>query len=400
MDNLDTDWFNNNSPQNQDNPVSRQDRLVNNMSLEELRRWRIDTARQASEQGKFASQHNRYLKDTIRDIKGGERLTSQQLQSLVASAKSLAGISASELLEFTLGNTKRNESLMQVLDASVLDAYLANVKKAAKKFAGGITPQDVINNSRPVDIQRANKQIYMAMVYKRQGNTLFFLTNSGPESKVANHKVTVQLLDYPGLLLRTKPPSLTEVRNSILHGKIRFDCDCGRHQFWYRYIATVGKYNYGIDENRYPSTRNPNLTGVACKHVLRVMKHLTSGMMLSQVRDYAKADIAMAENQVKSHRRTSQQVKREAAKQTQALNNWNGRLHWAKVIKQAVKQAEQKVRTEQKRQAKARPHEPTKAELSSYKYAQSQLQQKGIPDRYKQLYQADIQDFEKKWGER
>ena len=172
----------------------------------------------------------------------------------------------------------------------------------------------------------------MAMVYKRQGNTLFFLTNSGPESKVANHKVTVQLLDYPELLLRTKPPSLTEVRNSILHGKIRFDCDCGRHQFWYRYIATVGKYNYGIDENRYPSTRNPNLTGVACKHALRVMKHLTSGMMLSQVRDYAKADIAMAENQVKSHRRTSQQVKREAAKQTQALNNWNGRLHWSKVI--------------------------------------------------------------------
>ncbi|MDY3307623.1 MAG: hypothetical protein SOX41_12620, partial [Psychrobacter sanguinis] len=215
MDSLDTDWFNNNSPQNHDDPVSRQDRLVNKMSLEELRRWRIDTARQASEQGKFASRHNQYLKDTIRDIKGGERLTNQQLEGLVASAKSLAGISASELLEFTLGNTKRNQSLMQVLDASVLDAYLANVKKAAKKFAGGITPQDVINNSRPVDIQRANKQIYMAMVYKRQGNTLFFLTNSGPESKVANHKVTVQLLDYPGLLLRTKPPSMTEIRNSI-----------------------------------------------------------------------------------------------------------------------------------------------------------------------------------------
>ena len=67
MDSLDTDWFNNNSPQNHDDPVSRQDRLVNKMSLEELRRWRIDTARQASEQGKFASRHNQYLKDTIRD---------------------------------------------------------------------------------------------------------------------------------------------------------------------------------------------------------------------------------------------------------------------------------------------------------------------------------------------
>lgn len=400
MSELDTDWFNNNSPQNQDRPVSRQDKLVNNMNLDELRRWRIQTAKQASQQGRFASDHNKYLKQTLRDVKAGERLTSEQLKGLVASAKSLSGISANELLEFTLGNTKRNRSLMQVLDASVLDAYLANVKKASSKFAGGITPQEVINHSRPVDIQRANKQIYMAMVFKRQGNTLFFLTNSGPKSKVANHKVTVQLLGYPSLLLRTKPPKLSEVRQAVQQGKIKFDCDCGRHQYWYRYIATVGKYNYGIDENRYPSTRNPNLTGVACKHALRVMKHLTSGLMLNQIRDYAIQDISKAENQIKPHRRTTKQLEREAGKQTQALNNWNGRLHWAKVIKKAVKDAEKQVKKEQMRQAKARPNEPTKAELSSYNYAKSQLKQSGIPDRYKKLYQADIKDFEKKWGRR
>lgn len=397
---LDTDWFNNNSPQNQDNPVSRQDRMVNNMTLEELRRWRIETAKQASAYGRFSSQHNQNVKQTIRDIKAGERLTSQQLQNLVSSAKSLAGISANELLEFTLGNTKRNRSLMQVLDASVLDAYLANVKQAANKFAGGITPQDVINNSRPVDIERANKQIYLATVFKRQGNTVFFLTNSGPKSKVANHKVTVQLLGYPDLLLRTKPPKLSEVRDAVTQGKVRFDCDCGRHQFWYRYIATIGKYNYGIDENRYPSTRNPNLKGVACKHVLRVMKHVTSGLMLNQIREYARQDIALAENQVKPHRKTTNQVKREAGKQTEALNNWKGRLHWSKVIKQEVKKAEKKVRDEQKRQAKARPNQPTQAELSSYQYAKGQLEQKGIPDRYKALYEEDIKNFEIKWGKR
>ena len=118
-------------------------------------------------------------------------------------------------------------------------------------------------------------------------------------------------------------PSVVDVKKAVIDGKINFDCDCGRHRYWYRYLATVGKYNFGIDENRYPSTRNPKLTGVACKHALRVMKHLMSPHMIAKVKGYATDDIAKASNKVKPHRQTSEQLEREAARKTEALNNWN-----------------------------------------------------------------------------
>ena len=335
----------------------------------------------------------------MQDIEAGKRLNNRQLASLIKSAKSRAGISASELLEFTLGDTKRNNELKKTMNAAVLDAYLTNVKAASSKFLGGITPTDVINQSRREDINRANTQIFLASVFKRQGNIIKFVTNAGIGSPDTHHYVSVQLLDYPELLLgRTRAPSVVDVKKAVIDGKINFDCDCGRHRYWYRYLATVGKYNFGIDENRYPSTRNPKLTGVACKHALRVMKHLMSPHMIAKVKGYATDDIAKASNKVKPHRQTSKQLEREAARQTEALNNWNGRLHWSKKIKQAAIKAEKQIKAEQKRAQAKSPNQPTQAERASYQYARAQVGKKGVPDNFKQIYQTEINTYQDKWG--
>lgn len=379
--------------------TSWQDRKTNNMTLDELRAWRLRTGKSVGDQRKHASTHNKYLKETLQDIEAGERLNNRQLASLIKSAKSRAGISASELLEFTLGDTKRNNELKKTMNAAVLDAYLANVKAASSKFLGGITPTDVINQSRREDINRANTQIFLASVFKRQGNIIKFVTNAGIGSPDTHHYVSVQLLDYPGLLLgRNRAPSVVDVKKAVIDGKINFDCDCGRHRYWYRYLATVGKYNFGIDENRYPSTRNPKLTGVACKHALRVMKHLMSPHMIAKVKGYATDDIAKASNKVKPHRQTSKQLEREAARQTEALNNWNGRLHWSKKIKQAAIKAEKQIKAEQKRAQAKQPNQPTQAERASYQYAKAQVSKKGVPDNFKQIYQTEINTYQGKWG--
>lgn len=379
--------------------TSWQDRQTNNLTLEELRQWRIDSTKDVTDQRKHASTQNRYIKDTIKDLENGERITTKKLEKLVAAAKNKAGISANELLEFTLGDTKRNRELKKTLDAATLNAYLANVKAASNKFLGGITPQEVINHSRIEDIKRANTQIFLASVFKRKGNVIHFVTNAGIGSKDTHHYVTVQLLDYPQLLLgRTKAPTVLDVRKAVTEGKIRFDCDCGRHRYWYRYIATIGKYNYGIDESRYPSTRNPNVTGVACKHALRVMKHVTSAHMLARIRAYATDDIAKASNQVRPQRKTAKQLEREAAAQTAALNNWNGRLHWSKRIKKAADDAQKQIKAEQKRQQAKQPNQPTQAERSSYQYAKKQIKKNGVPDNFKKLYQDEINNYQDKWG--
>lgn len=379
--------------------TSRQDRNINNMSLDELRAWRTRTGKTLGDQRKHASNQNKYLKDTYADIEAGERLTTQKLTALIKSAKSKAGISANELLEFTLGDTKRNRELKKTLNRAVLEAYAANVKAASNRFLGGITPKEVVNQSRLEDIKRANNQIFLASVFKRKGNVINFLTNAGPDSKDKYHYVTVQLLDYPNLLLaRTKAPPITAVKEAVINGKIKFDCDCGRHQYWYRFIASIGKYNYGLDENRYPSTRNPQTTGVACKHALRVMHYISSAHMISKIQGYAREDIARANNQIKPHRQTSKQLAREALKQTEAMNNWNGRLHWSKKIKQAVKTAEKEVKAEQHKQQARQPNRPTQAESASYQYAKKQIKKAGVPDAFMQIYQTEITNYQSKWG--
>jgi len=381
--------------------TSWQDRKTNAMTLDELRQWRLRTGKSVGDQRKHASTHNKYLKETMQDIEAGKRLNNRQLASLIKSAKSRAGISASELLEFTLGDTKRNNELKKTMNAAVLDAYLANVKAASNKFLGGITPTDVINQSRREDINRANTQIFLASVFKRQGNIIKFVTNAGIGSPDTHHYVSVQLLDYPELLLgRTRAPSVVDVKKAVIDGKINFDCDCGRHRYWYRYLATVGKYNFGIDENRYPSTRNPKGSGVACKHVLRVMKHLMSPHMIAKVKGYATDDIAKASNKIKPHRQTSKQLEREAARQTEALNNWNGRLHWSKKIKQEALKAEKQIKAEQKRVQAKSPNQPTQAERASYHYAKKRIGKKGVPDSWNKTYKAEIESYNKKWGAR
>ncbi|WP_426237536.1 hypothetical protein [Pseudomonas sp. TWP3-2] len=140
---------------------------------------------------------------------------------------------------------------------------------------GGILAKQVINLSSPDDRGRATREITMVIPVSNRGGVVHIQTNASAKSNVARHHVMVQFLDYDKVLADGN--NTLEAAKRMLAGKLKFDCDCGRHTFWYRYIASIGSFNYGRPEDGFPRVRNPKLTGIACKHVIRVMATINAG---------------------------------------------------------------------------------------------------------------------------
>jgi len=168
------------------------------------------------------------------------------------------------LLHTTLGGTKR------ALTLADLAAFQRNIAAVQRRYRHGITARQVLDLSTAIDRQRANQQIHSCVIVAAQGDMLRFLTNAGPDSDDSHHHVSVRFL---GLTAHMAGPNAAATRQSALavrNGALLIECDCGRWRYWYRYVATVGKYQAGRAETGFPKIRNPKLEGVACKHLLRV----------------------------------------------------------------------------------------------------------------------------------
>lgn len=254
-----------------------------------------------------------------------------------------------------------------------------------KKFQGGITAQSAINLSRKDDIERANEQIHIAVIRNQwtagaKAGTLLFVTNSGPDSKVPNHHVHVRLspFDWPKYVATpAKKGDTKKLAADLLKRPLQFECDCEHFRYTFRYIATAGKFVHGRAENGYPKYRNPNLTGVCCKHLLRVMREITHGaytkVHVAKMLDQARSRLVdttpikvtaaeakeIAQKQAEAARKglvgatveTAQQAKerRTQAKKTPAAM----RREAERVARQAAKEAEAKVAAEYAEQMKA-----------------------------------------------
>lgn len=166
-------------------------------------------------------------------------------------------------LRTTLGGVIR-----PITDADLRD-FQRNIKAAGKQYKRGITAQTVIDNSRPDDLRRGNAEIKFSVPLSHAAGRFQFATNAGPSSKVTRHYVTIEFMNYSAALGNPRPSD--KVAYYLTKSYLKFDCDCGRHRFWYRYISTIGGFNAGRDETGFPKIRNPQLIGVACKHVLRTM---------------------------------------------------------------------------------------------------------------------------------
>jgi len=263
-------------------------------------------------------------------------------KSIILSKNDVQGeYDAHRALKTTIGGVSRN------ITADDLATFRHNMRMVQSKItAAGITAQQVIDlaSSRPLlnplnpddagDLGRARKEIHMAVPVSsavpgqdRDSLDVRFLTNAGPDSKVTRHHVVVRFRSYghvSRLMMATpttqegKPAKAFTPKQAAAEmrkGYLAFDCDCGRHRFFLRFLAQVGGYNAGRDEFGYPKIRNPDLKGVACKHVLRVMMEVISSttVLTFLERIMAKA-LASADNKVR-HQAKQAEADAMAAKQ-------------------------------------------------------------------------------------
>ncbi|ENV14243.1 hypothetical protein F965_00486 [Acinetobacter schindleri NIPH 900] len=171
----------------------------------------------------------------------------------------------------TLGGIKR------FVTRDDLIAFKQNIAVIGDRFKKGITAKQIISLSLPVDVERANEQINLTLPHSHKGGVFHFITNASKDSKDTHHHVHVQFASFKRLASNESKIPLLTTKEKLNHGRLRFECDCGRHNYWYRYMATIGGYGYGRKELGYPKEKNPELAGVACKHIIAVMGYLLSG---------------------------------------------------------------------------------------------------------------------------
>lgn len=221
----------------------------------------------------------------------------------------------------TLGGVSRR---ITPQDLIVFKRNIETLQRTIKeKYKGGLTPQQIIDLSLEVDRQRANKEIHYSNIYQvKLGTGLYHLiTNASGKYNATRHHVHVQFSMWGGCV--NSPKDAVKMAQVLVKSHVKFDCDCGRHKFWYRYLATIGNYYVGRPETGYPDERNANLQGVACKHVLRTMNYLMQpSTVLILARHIQKArDDVMAKTQRQTAKEMQQELelqqKREGGKKSQ-----------------------------------------------------------------------------------
>lgn len=147
----------------------------------------------------------------------------------------------------------------------------ARAQKTFRRDVRGVPLIQLEKSSDPADIQRS-RNVRSAMLYKVNKNLLFFSVSGNTK---AHYQVRVRLEDWDVALHSTAMPLVSA--RTVATGRISFDCSCGRHQYWYRYLTSIGGFDVNPPkEQDFPKIRNPGLKGCCCKHVLKVLRVLKS----------------------------------------------------------------------------------------------------------------------------
>lgn len=273
-------------------------------TLEERRQAHMQLVRRMTQDNRHASdRQNRIRQDKARRDQAEQGTDTRPLTLLRPS--DLSGeYDASRMLQTTIGG------ILRPITSADLVAFQKNIATAEARFAGGITTQQVIDWSLAIDRQRATSEIPLAAVYGRKGDTVRYVTNASSGSKDVRHYVDIRFVGWETAITGSRKIG-TGTARAIAQGLIRFECDCGRHTYWYRYLATLGKYHLGRAETAFPKIRNPNLSGIACKHVLRVMQVIQSPAGVQYLKAQMDKDRAALDTKQASQRNTAAQVRNE-----------------------------------------------------------------------------------------
>lgn len=187
--------------------------------------------------------------------------------------------------------------LGQKADGSPFTAEdLKRFEQMSKRFSKrrgttqGITYLEVVARGRSIDIKRANNNVTdgsgiskASLIALRGGNIAHIRVKASNKSKHEEHMVRVRFEGWDGAMRnagghdKEDNEGYTAAVAHACRDRVSFDCDCGRYQYWYRYLATLGNYQLSPPkEFAYTKIRNPNLVGVACKHITKALTMLQS----------------------------------------------------------------------------------------------------------------------------
>ncbi|MCG6418842.1 phage tail protein, partial [Vibrio fluvialis] len=143
---------------------------------------------------------------------------------------------------------------------------------------------------RQVDIDRSNNNVddgtgvQWANLKGIKSNMLIMSVDASSVSKHMHHRVVFRLEEWDDYMTHPPGDDYAKAVKAACAGRLSFDCDCGRHQYWYRYVATMGNYQIKPPaEFSFPKIKNPELSGVACKHVLRAARMLQTPSIQRQL---------------------------------------------------------------------------------------------------------------------
>lgn len=173
-------------------------------------------------------------------------------------------------------------------DLLALEKRRKAFQKRYDNKTAGITYAQIIAGSREIDIKRANNQvsdgsgITQASIALIQSNIVAFRVKASAKNGYTHHMVRLRFEEWDDALADAHPDKgYRKAAAAALKGRISIACDCGRHQFWYRYLSTIGNYCLAPPkEFSPPKIRNPDFSGVACKHVLHVLNKSKSAAFM------------------------------------------------------------------------------------------------------------------------
>ncbi|HHO0939052.1 TPA: hypothetical protein ACRTTK_003088 [Aeromonas hydrophila] len=204
-------------------------------------------------------------RDGKRTLRPGQ-LSRKSVQDLVRLGKKQDGT------EFTVDDLKRFDKL----------------RKQYKKRGGGlpgVTYAELVAKSAESRVDRASNRskdrrgVSQAQLLKLRANVATIKVKASDISDHQHHKVDIRFEEWDGQMgdADGSDRGYAKAARKACAGRMSINCSCGDHQYRYRYMATLGNYCLSPPkEFAYPKITNPNLTGLACKHVLLAATMLQS----------------------------------------------------------------------------------------------------------------------------
>lgn len=176
----------------------------------------------------------------------------------------------------TLGGKPR------VLTHEDLKQFAHEARKVKNERKKGVTAKDIIDLSWPSDRARANSEIRTATPISTTGGTIRFMTNAGPNSDKTRHYVTVEVRNFGAVV--SSGIKVDKTGAELAKSPLGIHCDCGRWRYFLAYVGTVGGYiaKGSPLEPAFPKQKNPGLSGIACKHILRTVAVLSQTPFMKQ----------------------------------------------------------------------------------------------------------------------